>query len=263
MLNKAFDLISEKVEEALQARGFSRVKIQSTDPNELVSLYTSENLAYSVVYYRDKMFMVLRECPMTDSGPDNDWKNIATWLFDPENDTLKEASSIAGDFCDALTSAAAVKKAKAVKKTKKGDDGNADPLFLAKRFIPLFPEIQDDIRIELERYGAFRGVAFARKSIVPRVNRLVSGGKHAELKKLGSILSAQYGNGDVDTRSIITVVILNSIPEENDAKIEEYLDEKLKKAFSFSKKYRGKIVKPEKEKKKKKTIAQRLEGMQK
>ena len=176
---------------------------------------------------------------------------------------MKEAGSIANDFCDALSAPSAVKKAKQTKKAKKSDDGNADPLFMAKRFITLFPDIQDEIREEQDCYYPFRGATFARASIVPRVNRLVHEGKTGDLKKLGAVLTAQYTNGDVDTRSIITIVILNAIPAEDEAKIEEYLGDNLKKAFTYAKKYRTKTVKPEKEKKKKKTIAQRLEGMQK
>ena len=264
MLIEAFDAICNKVEETVKPLGFNKVKIQSTDPNELVSLYTSENLAYSVIYFRDKQHMLLRECPMTDDGPDNDWKTLATWMFDPERDTMKEANSIANDFCDAISAPSAIKKAKQTKKTKKSDDGNADPLFLSKRFMTLFPGMKDEIRDEQDCYYPFRGVTFARASIVPRVNKLVQNGKAGELKKLGNILNAQYVNGDVDTRSIITIVILNSIPEADEAKIEEYLSDDLKKAFSYAKKFRGKKVKPEKEKKKKKpTMAQRLEGMQK
>lgn len=263
MLNEAFAHISERVEEALKPQGFSKAKIQSTDPNEMVSLYTSENMAYSVVYYIDEQHVILRECAMTDDGPDNKWKTLSTWMFDPERDTMKEAGSIANDFCDALSAPSAIKKAKQAKKSKKGDDGNADPLFLAKRFITLFPDIKDEIRDEQDCYYPFRGVTFARASIVPRVNKLVHSGKESDLKKLGAILSAQYTNGDIDTRSIITIVILNSIPEEDEQKIEPHLSDALKKAFAHSKKYRGKTVKPEKEKKKKKSIAQRLEGMQK
>ena len=263
MLNEAFNLISEKVEEALKPQGFTKVKISSTDENELVSMFTSENMAYSVIYYKDNMRTLLREGGMTDDGPDNKWKTLATWLFDPEHDTMKEANSIANDFCDALSAPSAVKKAKQAKKTKKSEDGNADPLFLAKRFITLFPDIQDEIREEQDCYYPFRGVTFTRASVVPRVNKLVREGKAGELKKLGSILSAQYTNGDADTRSIITIVILNSIPEEDESKIEEHLSDALKKAFTYAKKYRNKTVKPEKEKKPKKTIAQRLEGMQK
>ena len=166
------------------------------------------------------------------------------------------------DFCDAISAPSAVKKLKQAKKTKKSDDGNADPLFLSKRFLTLFPDMKDEIRDEQDCYYPFRGVTFAKASIVPRVNKLVYEGKAGELKKLGNILNAQYTNGDVDTRSIITIVILNGIPEVDEAKIEEYLSDNLKKAFQHAKKYRNKVVKPEKEKKKKKTIAQRLEGMQ-
>lgn len=263
MLNQAFDHISEKVEAALKPQGFTRQKITSPDENEMVSLFTSENMAYSVIYYKDKQHTILRECAMTDDGPDNDWKTLATWIFDPDHDTMKEASSIANDFCDALSAPSAIKKAKQAKKTKKSDDGNADPLFLAKRFITLFPDIKDEIRDEQDCYYPFRGVTFTRASVVPRVNKLVHEGKAGELKKLGNILNTQYVNGDADTRSIITIVILNSIPEEDESKIEEYLSDDLKKAFSYAKKYRHKTVQPEKEKKKKQTIVQRLEGMQK
>ena len=261
MLNEAFENISGKVEEALKPQGFTREKIASANDNELVALYTSENMAYSVIYYKDKQHTLLRECAMTDEGPDNKWKTLSTWMFDPDRDTMKEANSIANDFCDALSAPSAVKKAKQAKK-KKSDDGNADPLFLAKRFMTLFPDMKEEIRSEQDCYYPFRGVTFARASIVPRVNKLVHEGKNADLKKLGSILSAQYLNGDIDTRSIITIVILNSIPSEDEAKIEEYLSDNLKKAFIHAKKYRTKTVKPEKEKKKKKTIVQRLEGMQ-
>ena len=263
MLNEAFEHISGRVEETLAPQGFTRATIASTDENELVTLFTSENMAYSVIYFKDKQHTLLRECGMTDEGPDNDWKTLATWMFDPERDTMKEAASIANDFCDAISAPSAVKKLKQAKKTKKSEDGNADPLFLSKRFLTLFPEMKDEIRTEQDCYYPFRGVTFARASIVPRVNQLVHSGNKSDLKKLGNILNAQYTNGDPDTRSIITIVILNSIPEEDEAKIEEYLSDNLKKAFTHAKKFRGKTVKPEKEKKKKKTIAQRLEGMQK
>ena len=261
-LNEAFKLISEKVGAALEPMGFKQVKADSAKENELVSLFVSENVAYSVIYYKDKMHTLLRECPMTDEGPDNDWKTLATWMFDPDSDGVNEANSIANDFVEAISAPTAQKRAKQIKKSKgkkKDDEGNADPLFLSKRFVTLFPELKDEIKQEEEGYAPFRGVTFARASIVPKVNNLVKTGSDAELKKLGSILSTQYSNGDFDTRSIITVVILNSLPEESDAVIEPYLSEELQKAFKHSKKYRNKEVKPEKEKKKKATMAQRLD----
>lgn len=261
-LNEAFKLISDKVGEALEPRGFQQVKADSAKANELVALFVSENVAYSVIYYKDKMHTLLRECPMTDEGPDNDWKTLATWMFDPDHDGQREANSIANDFVEAISAPTAQKRAKQTKKSKSkksDDEGNADPLFFSKRFMTLYPDLKEEIKAEEEGYNPFRGVTFARASLVPKVNETVKSGSAADLKKLGNILSAQYTNGDLDTRSIITVVILNSIPAEYDEKISEYLSEDLQKAFKHSKKYRGKEVAPEKEKKQKPTMAQRLD----
>lgn len=262
MLNKAFDTICAKVEEALKAQGFSRVKAASNDSNEMVALFVSENLAYSVVYYMDQQHMVMRECAMTDDGPDNDWKTLATWMFDPEVDTLKEAASIGNDFVEAVSAPKAIKKAKTTKKTKvkKDDEGNADPVFLAKRFVALFPELKEEIKHEEDCYYPFRSVTFFQASVVPKVQDYIARGADNDLKKLMNLLSAQYNNGDLDTRSIITIVILNSVEEQYDDKMMAFMSDDLKQAFTASRKFRGKTFKPEKPKKPRKTIAQRLQG---
>jgi len=79
---KAFDYIVGKVEEELVKQNYTKQKVVAENDNELVSLFTSASLAYSVVYYKDKEQMVLRSCTMTDEGPDNEWKTLATWLYD-------------------------------------------------------------------------------------------------------------------------------------------------------------------------------------
>lgn len=260
-LNEAFQTISDRVEAALVEQGYHKVKVDSANDNELVALFVSENVAYSVIYFKDRQHTLLRECPMTDDGPDNDWKTLATWIFDPEVNDMSDVNSISNDFVEAVSAAKAIKRAKQIKKSKskKEDEGNADPVFLSKRFVTLFPELKDEIIMEEDSYYPFRGVTFARESIVPKVNKLVAAGSAADLKKLGSILSAQYTNGDADTRSIITVVILNSIPSQYDEGIDEYLSDDLKKAAKYARKLRGKKIKPEVPKKQKQTMAQRLE----
>ena len=116
MIEKAFEIISSKVEKALTARGFVRVGVTNVDSSEIVSLFTSEAVAYSVVYYKRKKHMVLETCAMTDDGPDNDWKTLSTWMFDPERDTEKEAESIGNDFVQSIS---APTREKAVRSAKK------------------------------------------------------------------------------------------------------------------------------------------------
>ena len=246
-IKKAFGIITNKLEEALKAQNITKQKVDSQSDNELVSLFTGEGVASSTVYYIDKMLCVLRSCTMTEDGPDNEWKTMATWMFNPETDTEKEADSIGNDFVEAVTSSSAVKRVKQTKK-KKSDDGNADPLFLAKRFLVLFSDLKDEIAKEQQK-EEFRGVYFTRTHILPRINDLLLRGNKQDVQKLCNILSAQYTNGDMDTRSIITIVILNSIDEKYHDMINEKLSDELKKAWSFAIKFKGKKVKPEKVKK--------------
>lgn len=259
MVNKAFTLICNNLEKALTQQDFKKEKTDGAKSGELVALFTGETIAYSVVYSKDSMKMVLRSCTMTDEGPDNEWKSVATWVFDPSVDTEKEAQSIANDFCDAVSAPAALKKAKNTKKKKANkEDGNADPLFLAKRFATIFPELKPEIQNEENNHEAFRAVTFTRKFIVPKVNETLMRGVKADIDRVGKLLSAQYANGDMDTRSIITIVVLNSIEEKYHNAINETLSEDLQKAFKNALKYKGKSVKPEKRKKRKSFVADTL-----
>ncbi|MEE3474626.1 MAG: hypothetical protein VZQ79_04725 [Ruminococcus sp.] len=88
---KAFDLIAGKVEEELKKSGYTKQKVASENEGDLVALFTSDNIAYSVVYILDRQQMVLRSCTMTDEGPDNEWKTLATWLYDEETSSQKDA----------------------------------------------------------------------------------------------------------------------------------------------------------------------------
>ncbi len=262
MLNQAFDLINKNVTAVLEKQQFTRAKVSNQDSNELIALYTSEHIAYSVVYYKRKKHMTLETCQMTDDGPDNEWKTLATWIFDPETDSLKEATSISNDFCDTLDNTKRTKPLRNTKK-KKDEDGTANPKFFAKRLINVFPELKEEVKAEEDCYNPFRGVTFTKTSVMPKINALMNSSNKEDIKKLASILNAQYDAGDMDTRSIITIVILNGIETSNVTNkdlLEEELSDVLSKASKSAKRFKGKNIKPEKRKQAKKTMAERLSG---
>ena len=122
----------------------------------------------------------------------------------------------------------------------------------------IFPELKEDIWAEEDCYDPFRGVTFTEKFIVPKVDALMKSGNKQLIAKLASVLNSQYSAGDLSTRSIITMVVLNSIKPEYEQNIEELLDEDLQKAWKFAKPYRTKKVKPEKVKPVKPSLAERL-----
>ena len=250
--NKAFDLVTGKVEEELSKQGFARQNVSADNASDLVALFTGENVAYSVLYEKKKQTMLLRTCPMTDDGPDNDWRTLSTWLYDDTVSTQKDAESIANDFLDGLSGSVAMKRAKQSKsKKKKSDDGSADPKFLAKRFVAVFPELREEIQMEEDCYYPFRGATFAKEHIAPKLPDYIRKANAKELEKLGGIFSLQYGNGDADTRAVITNVIINSLDDSDYKTLSEYFGDELKIAAKFERKYKGKQVKPEKVKVKK------------
>ena len=247
-LKKAFASVSSKVETALKAQGFKKEKIEGSE-KELVSLFTSENVAYSVIYQVEKMYMILRTCAMTEEGPDNEWKTMGTWVYNPDIDTEKEADSIGNDFSDLVSSQSATKRVQQTKKKKNKDEGNADPKFLAKRFVTYFSDLRDLVKAEEENYQNFRGVTFFRENVVSRVNDFLRTASKGEKNKMAQMLSTQYNNGDMDTRSIITMVILNGVEDKYADDFSKLLSEELQKAWKYAKKMKGKKVKPEKKKK--------------
>ena len=249
MINKAFKIVCAKVQEALEPQGFKMTKVDSNNDNEMVALFTSENVAYSVIYYIDKMHMVMRSCAMTEDGPDNEWKTMATWMFNPETDSEKEAGSIGNDFADAVSTPVNIKRVKQTKKKKSNDEGSADPVFLYKRLVKFFPELKAEIKEEEDSYYPFRAVTFCKEHVVPKINYMLALGVKADITKLMGILSAQYVNGDPDTRAIITIVILNSVDEKYLEIIEPLMSDDLLKAYKPALKLKGKKVKPEKVKK--------------
>ena len=256
---KAFEYISKKVEEELAKQNYTKQKVSNEGGGDLVSLFTSENVAYSVVYILDKQQMVLRSAAMTDDGPDNDWKTLATWLYDEQTADQKDAESIANDFIEGVSGTVAIKRAKQVqKKKKKSDDGSADPKFLAKRFVTYFPELKDEIKNEEDCYYPFRGATFAKEHIAPRVADYIKRANNKETEKFANVFNVQYGNGDRDTRSIITIVILNSLDDSAYLKLAEYFNEDLAPAAKAARKFKGKEVKPEKPKKPRKSIGSTL-----
>ena len=252
MEKKAFELIAGRTEKVLEQQGFKRQKgYKSTEAGDMV-LFLSENTAYSILYNKEGGQFELRHTAMTDEGPDdNHWKSISSWIFDPENDDIKEAESIASDFCNTLDDAkrrAAIRAAK--RKATKDEDDMPGPVFFFKRLANVMPELRDEIAEERETYEDFRAVTFAKEKIVPKVDALAKKKGSQQMTKMCSVLNDFYQNGDMDVRSIITIVILNGVSEQSRANILENMDEDFRKYYPRALRYKGKNVRPERPKRK-------------
>lgn len=252
MEQKAFDLVAEKVRATLSEQGFARVQ-DTQDEKGTAAVFTSENVAYSILFEKDAKQFHLRTCAMKEDEPDGEWKNLSTWGFDPEYDSAAHAASIAQDFAETLGGSARKESVKQMKKKKKkDDDSTTDPLFLFNRLASIFPELRAEIAQEKAEYGEMRNVTFARAHVVSKMEQLARAYPDSDpFKKMCGILNDLYANGDMDTRSLITIVLLNGISDEHAlANIQKNLSEDLAKVYEKAKGLKGKKIAPEKKKKK-------------
>lgn len=248
MENKAFKLISDSVESALKDKKFIKKTQDLKNTNSLI--FEGENIAYRVSYYNETKKYELASCEVVNGECDQEWKSISVWKFDPDSDKIQDAQDIANDFFSTLQGPKQVSLAKSNKHKNKSDESNADPLFLMNRLVNVFPELKSEIKFEKEHYSSFRGVTFTKEQVIPLVSKFLNTANLAAIKKLGKILSDMYSSGDLDTRGIITYVILNEIENENNtAKIWDHLSADLQKAFENTRKLKGKNIKAEKKKK--------------
>ena len=254
MEQQAFDLVAEKVGQALAAQGFERQTDDVKEEDGRSVLFLSEGLAYSVLYDLAKKRFELRSTTVTEDGPSEKWKSLSVWLFDPDTDRLTEAESIANDFAETIEGPkrVAIVQQQAKKKNKKDEDGNVDPQFFFNRMASIFPELKDEMTLEKQTYGQLRNVTFAKTCLVPKVEALAFQYNGSDtFKKMGELFNDMYMTGDMDVRSIITIVIFNGVQNETAmSNIEANFSDDLKKCYAASKKMKGKVVKPEKKKKK-------------
>ncbi len=252
MENKAFELIADKVEEALAEQGFKRQEKLETEEHGDYVLYLGDAVAYSVYYDNERKRFELRTCPLEKEAPTNKWKGLSMWLYDPENDTVKDAESIMTDFVETIQGPKRVAVVQQqAKKKKKDEESTNDPIFFFNRMVGVFPELKEEMNQERITYGQVRPVTFAREKLLPKMEALAKSYPNSEpFDRMCTLLNDMYQSGDMDVRSIITIVLLNGFGDETALeKVSEKFSEDLAKSYKHAKKYKGKTVKPEKKKK--------------
>ncbi len=247
-IEKAFETITAGLDEILLAKDYERESVASVG-DEYSTLYVGET-AYSIVYSFKTKRLVLRSCPVSDGEPDNNWKILATWLYDQDTDGQREAEGIRDDFIETIRGPRQSAARKKQKKRKKDGENNVDPLFLANRMVTYFPELKDEIAFEKAHYEDFRGITFADEKIAPRFSEMVADLSAEKLERVSDGLATMYTTGDLDTKGIITYILLNSV--ESDEKFQALIakfTENDRKICVAARNLRGKKIKPEKPRK--------------
>ncbi len=256
---KAFELIQEKLQEALSEQGFL-TPVPMEVENGMAVLFTTGEVGYGLFYETKEKRFVLRSTTMKTVNEPGTFRQLSVWLFDAKENDLSDAQSIANDFLEIVEGSKRREMVQtAKKKRRKDEESNADPLFFFNRMATVFPELRDEMNEERIVYGQVRPTVFAEQHVAPKVEELAK--KYPEsdlLKRIGGIFSDLYAAGDADTRAVIGFGVLNNVKDEGAAKaVAAFFTEgsDLAKVYPHTRKLIGKKLKPEKVKKQKKVEA--------
>ena len=243
-MSNALNIIAKKLGKVLGSRGFTRVSA----PGESSVVFEKSLLCY-IVEYAGNVFKLSKISKNEENEFVADTKCVlAEWLFDPSVSNEKDAEDIANDFCKFFLDSKADDHT-SMEASNLNARAESDGLhFFLNRLMTAFPELKDLAKKEKKEYVRFRYVTFVKKRFVPLfLSLVVEGNDVGKLRKLVSVLNNFYENGNMDVRSTITMVILNSLEGvEVIDKIKKLLSKDLSEAFFAGYKYRNKKVKPEK-----------------
>ncbi len=256
----AFALIQEGLGEELAKQGFGAPQ-PLEDPAGQAVMFSTDEVAYSLVYDEKHQRFQLRSASLDGEGKPEEWRGLSLWLFDQKEGTRADAESILNDFLEVVQGPKRVAMVQQKRHRGKDDERVVDPLFFMNRLVNLFPELKDPFNEERILYGQVRYVTFTREKVLPLCEELAAKRPESDtMKKFCSLLDDMYRDGDMDLRSLVTAALLNGLSDGAFQTVEGKLGDELKKCVKYSRKLRGKKIKPEKKKKQKKVVAKPLDN---
>lgn len=214
-LNEAYRLIEKNLEPKTKELGFSKVKTEDE------TLTFKGNKGIFRVSYDNKTNIVSLEKAYEDASGESKFKNVSKSLLEVETADERDCRSISNEIIDEIEALyksknkndiEKIKMPKAVSRAKaKSGVISYDVDSLANRFGILFPDLKDDIKKNLARYGEFLPETFFTEIGTPRVIDVIKNGTEAEQKKLFKMLGDVYEDGTNEVQDIIGVTILGEM----------------------------------------------------
>ena len=264
---------------AMEDSGFAPVIPEGTEKDALPAVtdsgriyieYKGEGKALRIEHFNNKISLLgaLKEGEILPG----DYSQLALSLLEVETANEKDVRFIVNDFSDTIAETFGTKTVKAVKSklptpvskaAAKSGAVSYDPNTLANRFTAIFPELRDEYKANVEKYGQFLSEDFFINHGTPKVMEVIKRNNDAEMKRMFKLFNEIYEDGTNETQSLICVTILGTLEnEEQLANCIDYMSDDLTapviqvNKFLWSKDGRGakmKLANPPKYKPKKKS----------
>lgn len=240
-IQEAFRLIDKGLNENLTLKGFSVVYPEGKKKDELPVSEDDKKLYVDYVSSKGNIRILYGEgkfCFQVGEGNEESmtFKSISASLFDDESDE-RDVKYIINEFNDCIDSrfktfeksTSQTKGVKLPPPVSKAAARNGssfyDPVTLASRYTVMYPELRDEYKKNIEKYGEFLADEFFQKYGSYAIRTIKENDKQ-QMKKLFNMLNEIYLDGTNEVQSMIVVTILGQLNNDDTllANCVDYMD---------------------------------------
>lgn len=242
--------IVKGIEPVLTENGFKTIVPDGTEKGELP--VSEENGAIVLNFNGDKGFIRMsykdERLSLLSSDDGEEFKELELSLLEPNSADDKDIKYIINEYQDTIRQKFS-KKQRAAAKSKlptpvsksaaKSGALSYDANTLANRFTTIYPELREEYRLNIERYGEFLAEDFFLNYGNAKVIETIRQNDKQKMKKLFNLLNDIYEDGTNETQSLIAVTILGEMHNEPQLleNAEEYMSETMSETVVEVNKY--------------------------
>lgn len=171
--------------------------------------FVSDSRAVKVQYSEDRQMFLLLTAEAVD-GVMGEFIENSAWLFD-DTQNAKDAESVGIDFTNTMRDIIGVKArrtaAAANVELPTSTNGNYNISAFAKKVLDVFPQFKDAYKAHVTVYGNFLYLNFFGETLVPQIKTVLTENNKKTVKKLYTMLSTGYVQGDRDTVNTIVACV--------------------------------------------------------
>lgn len=213
MNSQVLEKITEQLSGIIESAGF--------EPNEDGTVYKNNRYAFKISHNESTKMLLLDVADVEENGEVGEYENLSSWLFeDPEE--LRDAESAGLDFLDSLKGKFGIRGTRTGRngeivmpsKEKNGAAPNIE--VLAAKTLAIYPQFKEDYKDHVSRYGSLLYIDFFKATLMVKVAEALDENNKKNLKKVFSMLTELYLEGDRNVQNVIVGVVLCGAVQDNE-----------------------------------------------
>ena len=177
--------------------------------------FVSDNREVKVQYSEDRQMFLLLTAEAVD-GKIGEFAESSAWLFD-DTQNEKDAESVGIDFTNTVRDIIGAKAKRSVAarvELPSSTNGDYNISAFAKKVLDVFPQFKDAYKAHVTVYGNFLYLNFFGETLVPQIKTVLTENNKKTVKKLYTMLSTGYVQGDRDTVNTIVACVAAACVDE-------------------------------------------------